>query len=32
MWVAGSVHLIPSSDGKHDWQSFWASLTFAVNK
>ncbi len=32
MWVAESVHLIPSSDGKHDWQSFWTSLTFAVNK
>jgi uncharacterized GH25 family protein len=32
MWVAGAVHLIPSSGGEHDWQSFWASLTFAVNK
>ena len=32
MWVAGAVHLIPLTNGEHDWQSFWASLTFVVNE
>lgn len=32
MWVADAVHLIPSSDRKHDWESFWASLTFEVKE
>lgn len=30
-YMAASVHMIePAADGKADWQSFWASLTFGV--
>ncbi|WP_394688685.1 DUF4198 domain-containing protein [Hoeflea sp.] len=30
-YMAASVHMIePAADGKADWQSYWASLTFGV--
>jgi uncharacterized GH25 family protein len=32
MWVATAVHMIPSTDPKHNWESFWASLTFEVKE
>ncbi len=27
-WMVSAVHMIPSKDGKTDWQSYWGSLTF----
>jgi uncharacterized GH25 family protein len=28
-WLVSAVHMVPSSDAGADWESYWASLTFA---
>ena len=30
MWLIKAVHMVPAATGSSaDWESFWASLTFA---
>ena len=30
LWLIKAVHMVPATDARADWASFWASLTFEL--